>query len=370
MEKSKNKNVLYKRTPITKKSKDGLYTMVISDSRMDREKDVVNVNKWNLENYKKNPVILWQHDTSNPVGKSVKMWKHGGQLKTSVKLFTEAPVEGWVSHIPHPTIIAAMIDGGYINAGSAGYLPDWDKVKYGKGKSEDDPARYFDGQELLEHSFITLPSNPGALIECGICTEKQCKNYGWLEKEVEEEKETEEITFDEDEYIDKEMVEKPLPGEHSCRLTAPNYDSYARKNCYKKSDGKCIDFVFGIKEGKSEVQSLRFPVKSWPESEAKAYCEKKDGIKFEPAKKEESSYNDEIKTLLKSIKKTLDEMAGNDDDEEEPGHYFHLLFEDEEYKKEEKEGEEEKEIGIDDLGKYLIEKNDTLGIEDLEEMLK
>lgn len=80
----------------------------------------------------------------------------------------------------------------------------------------------------------------------------------------------------------------PYENEHACRLNDPGkYDRFARKNCYKKSDGKCIDFIFGIKGNKSEVQALRYPKKIWEVAAARAHCKEKDG-RFEAAKKESS----------------------------------------------------------------------------------
>lgn len=80
--------------------------------------------------------------------------------------------------------------------------------------------------------------------------------------------------------------EKPFANEHSCRLKPPDYDNYARKNCYRKSDGKCVDYIFGIiGPDESELQALRYKTKIWTESAARAHCKTRKGT-FEPAKKE------------------------------------------------------------------------------------
>lgn len=81
----------------------------------------------------------------------------------------------------------------------------------------------------------------------------------------------------------------PYANEHSCRLKPPNYKSYARKNCHAKHDGKCIDFIFGIKSAnESELQAMRYDKKIWTEKDARSHCESKDGT-FEPAKKEDKT---------------------------------------------------------------------------------
>jgi len=81
----------------------------------------------------------------------------------------------------------------------------------------------------------------------------------------------------------------PYENEHSCRLKPPNYKKYARKNCYKKHDDKCIDFIFGIVSAdESELQSMRYKTDIWTEDAARAHCKENDGT-FEPAEKEKDS---------------------------------------------------------------------------------
>ena len=94
-----------------------------------------------------------------------------------------------------------------------------------------------------------------------------------------------------DDIIENEIIEKPYPSEHSCRLNLPSkYDKFARKNCYIKHKGKCIDVIFGIKEGKSEIQALRYPSGKWVMAQAKSHCKGRGGI-FEAAKKTKEIFN-------------------------------------------------------------------------------
>jgi HK97 family phage prohead protease len=83
--------------------------------------------------------------------------------------------------------------------------------------------------------------------------------------------------------VGKDIAENPYPNEHSCRLADPNdFDKFARKNCAEKSGGKCIDVIYGIKDGKSEIQSLRFKKGDWDADAAKKHCAKRKGT-FEAA---------------------------------------------------------------------------------------
>jgi HK97 family phage major capsid protein len=68
------------------------------------------------------------------------------------------------------------------------------------------------------------------------------------------------------------------------------YDRFARKNCEIKHDGKCIDVIYGIKSGKSEIQAYRYPKKTWTTDDARAHCKSHKGS-FEAASESKSEEN-------------------------------------------------------------------------------
>ena len=75
----------------------------------------------------------------------------------------------------------------------------------------------------------------------------------------------------------------PYPREHAARLADPaKYDSFARQN---DKGGAGIDFVFGVKDGKSEIQAIRFDASRFSTEEARAWLKAHDmdPIEFEPA---------------------------------------------------------------------------------------
>jgi len=91
--------------------------------------------------------------------------------------------------------------------------------------------------------------------------------------------------------ISAEMAEKPYANEHACRLNDPGkYDKFTRKNCAIKHDNKCIDVIYGIKGGKSEMQAYRYPKDIWTAATAKKHCKDHDGT-FEAAKEKVVSSN-------------------------------------------------------------------------------
>lgn len=78
----------------------------------------------------------------------------------------------------------------------------------------------------------------------------------------------------------------PFPNEHSCRLADPGqFDRFARKNGEQEHNGKKIDVIYGVKDGKSSIQALRYNKKTWAAQSARTHCKSREGT-FEPATKE------------------------------------------------------------------------------------
>ena len=96
-------------------------------------------------------------------------------------------------------------------------------------------------------------------------------------------------TWSENEYAkiqkDRSLEDaRPYPNEHAARLKDPEqYDSFARKN---NEGGEGIDFIYGIKDGVSELQAIRFDKTRFTTQEAKAWLKSHD---FEPIMFEEAS---------------------------------------------------------------------------------
>lgn len=66
----------------------------------------------------------------------------------------------------------------------------------------------------------------------------------------------------------------PYANEHAFRIKEPSqFDSFARKN---NEFGDGIHVIYGIKEGKSTVQSIRFSASKWTFSKAKKWMKDHD----------------------------------------------------------------------------------------------
>jgi len=83
----------------------------------------------------------------------------------------------------------------------------------------------------------------------------------------------------------------PYPNEHACRLNNPSrYERLRRKNCAEQDDGRCIDVLYGILDGGSERQALRYGKDEWSEADAREHCRAENGM-FEPAQEEDKAMN-------------------------------------------------------------------------------
>ena len=133
-------------------------TAAISTDTVDRDREVLLPKGAELENYQKNPVVLWAHDYSGtPVG--LAQWIKAGRkyIKAKWKWATTSKAQE----------IKELWEGGFLNAISVGFIS-----KEGHEPTPKDiekiPAwaearRIIDKWELLEFSIVPVPANPDAL---------------------------------------------------------------------------------------------------------------------------------------------------------------------------------------------------------------
>lgn len=131
-------------------------TFVISTSSPDRHGDTVAVEGWQLDAFRKNPVVLWAHDAAGvPLAKADKVWIESGRLMATAT-FTPPGLA------PFNDTVFEMLKQGFLNATSVGFSPR-------KYAFSEDPARRwgidFLEQELLEFSIVAVPANAEALIQ-------------------------------------------------------------------------------------------------------------------------------------------------------------------------------------------------------------
>ncbi|MDH5664666.1 MAG: HK97 family phage prohead protease [Nitrosopumilus sp.] len=131
--------------------KERSFVAYASKEVVDRDGEVIKADAWNLDEYKKNPIILLFHDYSRlPVGTA--MWTKtnaNGLLFKPKFADTEAGRE-----------VYQLYKEGALNAFSVGFQPlEWEEVK---GKTV---KRIYNSVKLLEISCVSIPSCPDALVE-------------------------------------------------------------------------------------------------------------------------------------------------------------------------------------------------------------
>lgn len=130
-----------------KKAEDGkTYTMTFSTSDEDRHGDVVE-QEWDLKWFKKNPVLIDSHNYDSITHIIGKVLNIGADKALSGEI-------EFATMNPKGALAQAMVDGGFLNASSVGFIP----------KEFDDKGRILKS-ELLEISMVSVPANPRALLE-------------------------------------------------------------------------------------------------------------------------------------------------------------------------------------------------------------
>jgi HK97 family phage prohead protease len=135
----------------------------------DRDGDVISTQGWQLENYRKNPVILFAHKyDSPPIAKALEVGVSQGRLMFRAQFASR-------KEYPFADTIYKLYRGGYLRSFSVGFIPRlWEDIRGLKG-------RLFKEQELVEISAVPIPTNPQALIEAqkkGLITRRDIKSLG------------------------------------------------------------------------------------------------------------------------------------------------------------------------------------------------
>lgn len=151
-------NIRYKAASDMKAVEDGQFEFVASDETVDRYGDVVRVAGWELANYKRNPIVLFQHQNSTPVGVSTKVWIDNAAkaLMCRIKLAAEGTS-------PFIDTLRKLMQQKIIKAVSVGFAPTKEPGYIRDQKTERVTGMEFLAQELLEISLVTVPANPSAL---------------------------------------------------------------------------------------------------------------------------------------------------------------------------------------------------------------
>lgn len=139
------------------RKEDGTVSFVASESSPDRSGDTVQAAGWKLDNFKKNPVLLWAHSHYDPpVGKVGSIAVVGERLIADKCVFTSDDENKFGADV------GRMVKAGFLNTVSVGFMPlKWELRYDGEGNFL---GYNFIEQELLELSVVPVPAHPNALV--------------------------------------------------------------------------------------------------------------------------------------------------------------------------------------------------------------
>lgn len=136
---------LVEKTKASENEDSGTFEVIISTADQDRQGEIVDQKGWDLENYMKNPIVLWGHDYyALPIGVADEVKVIDGQLVAKGRF---ASMEA----NPFAQQVRKLYDQGIVKTTSVGFIA---KKMTGNTITE---------AELLEFSFVPVPANPYAI---------------------------------------------------------------------------------------------------------------------------------------------------------------------------------------------------------------
>ena len=160
----------------TKAMKPRTVTAKISTTSIDRDGEVLLPSGIDLKDFRKNPVVLLNHDQGGlPVGRALSVKRQSDGIVAEVQ-FAERPA-GHPSSVEWiPDTVFNLFQQGILKAFSVGFIPlearepsDKDLNKFGG-----DVRNVISKWSLLEFSVVNVPANQDALVM------QVAKNHKWL----------------------------------------------------------------------------------------------------------------------------------------------------------------------------------------------
>lgn len=179
---------------IIEKAEDS-FTAVASSEVEDRQGEVVAQDGWDLKNFKKNPILLYMHDHTKPLGKATRVWLDKTGAKPILKF------KGVISTATdYGKAAKQLMEEGILNSFSVGFR-----------------ALELDGNtitkaELFEISLVSVPANPEARLLAAKSLEKAGFTDQIIKDVVGEEEDKDEVIEKLEKQLSetKEIAEKAL----------------------------------------------------------------------------------------------------------------------------------------------------------------
>lgn len=222
--------------------------VTISTRDVDRDGDILESKGAKLDEYRKNPVVLWAHDKKlPPIAKSVELMVGDDRIVSDIQ-FAETPFA---------KEIFSLYDGGFMNAWSVGFSAKEDGVEPLVDKDGRITGLHFREWELTEFSAVPVPANPNALVRAakGWSDEKRKALEPLLSAiEEEDEEETYRLKYEDGEPVIEQLVE----GEEPIRTEYVLKDTAFKKSVSERGIAGKIPTFFDFADDKESSFSIEF----------------------------------------------------------------------------------------------------------------
>jgi len=125
---------------------------ILSDATPDRYDDIILSAGWRLDAFNRNPIALFAHNSSFPIG----VWKSVRVENNALRGTLVLAPKGSSDRIDE---LHALIEADVLKAVSVGFTP----ISYEERKGDTYGLVYTE-QELVECSLVAVPANPNALL--------------------------------------------------------------------------------------------------------------------------------------------------------------------------------------------------------------
>ena len=145
-------------------------TFVSSTESLDRMGDRIIVAGWDFRQYRKNPVVLWAHQSSAPpVAKCVEIHTEQAPVPALVQTFEFATKDVY----PFADVVYNLYRNKFLSSVSVGFMPTAPPQQIKDDSGSWSGGYEFNGTTLLETSCVPIPANPEAVaraLDAGIIT--------------------------------------------------------------------------------------------------------------------------------------------------------------------------------------------------------
>jgi len=137
----------------------------ITTETIDRDGEVIISQGMDATEFEKNPVVFYNHDYAQPIGKISELRRSEGKIDATIE-FAQKPDDYEGSYFPE--FVESLVEQGIVKGISIGFVPSPGGVRKASDKDRKDYGeevrQVYSKWKLLEVSVAPLPANSTALV--------------------------------------------------------------------------------------------------------------------------------------------------------------------------------------------------------------